>query len=88
MAQLLKHAVGPRELWALNSTPENRALRKRLTASLGARTARELLASKFRYGSAVAQIDYIKSRTDDADDTSAVNRLADQLLNEYGYLQG
>ncbi|EAY7405381.1 ATP-binding protein, partial [Salmonella enterica] len=88
VAQLLKHAVGPRELWALNSTPENRALRKRLTASLGARTARELLASKFRYGSAVAQIDYIKSRTDDADDTSAVNRLADQLLNEYGYLQG
>ncbi|EAS2062047.1 ATP-binding protein, partial [Salmonella enterica] len=32
VAQLLKHAVGPRELWALNSTPENRALRKRLTA--------------------------------------------------------
>jgi intracellular multiplication protein IcmB len=47
-----------------------------------------LLASKFRYGSAVAQLEYIKSRMDDTDNTSAVNRLADQLLNEYGYLQG
>ncbi|ECO1736909.1 IncI1 plasmid conjugative transfer protein TraU, partial [Salmonella enterica] len=85
---LLKHAVGPRELWALNSTPQNRALRNRLTASLGSRTARELLASKFPHGSAVAQIDYMKAKAGDDDGTSTVNRLADQLLNEYGYLQG
>ncbi|EBW3154843.1 ATP-binding protein, partial [Salmonella enterica subsp. enterica serovar Java] len=88
VAQLLKHAVGPRELWALNSTPENRALRKQLTARLGSRTARELLASKFSHGSALAQINHMKDKASGDDDTSVVNRLAEQLLNDYGYLQG
>ncbi|EBD3901224.1 ATP-binding protein [Salmonella enterica] len=88
VAQLLKHAVGPRELWALNSTPEDRALRKRLTEKLGSRVARELLATKFSRGSAKAQIEHMRNKANSEDDTSVVNRLADQLLNEYGYLQG
>ncbi|HCL5313166.1 TPA: hypothetical protein N2G38_005592, partial [Salmonella enterica] len=74
--------------WALNSTPENRALRKQLTARLGSRTARELLASTFSHGSALAQINHMKDKASGDDDTSVVNRLTEQLLNDYGYLQG
>ncbi|HIB1631954.1 TPA: hypothetical protein ACWV6Y_005972, partial [Salmonella enterica subsp. enterica serovar Muenchen] len=72
------------------STPPDRALRKNLTAKLGSRTTRELLASKFPRGSAVAQINHMKDKASGAgdDDTSVVNRLAGQLLNDYGYLQG
>ncbi|WP_387691534.1 ATP-binding protein [Photorhabdus sp. RM71S] len=88
VAQLLKHAVGPRELWALNSTPADRALRKALTAKLGTRTARELLAAKFPRASASAQLNHMKEQANSDDDESVVNRLADQLLSDYGYLQG
>ncbi|TBL62606.1 ATP-binding protein [Hafnia paralvei] len=88
VAQLLKHAVGPRELWALNSTPADRALRKRLTEKLGSHVARELLATKFPRGSASAQLNHMKDKASNDDDTSVVNLLANQLLSDYGYLQG
>ncbi|MDN6447984.1 MAG: hypothetical protein L0K39_00720 [Enterobacterales bacterium] len=88
VAQLLKHAVGPRELWALNATPADRALRKRLTEKLGSHVARELLATKFPRGSASAQLNHMKDKASNEDDTSVVNLLANQLLSDYGYLQG
>lgn len=88
VAQLLKHAVGPRELWALNSTPTDRALRAALTARLGSRAARELLATTFTQGSASAHLAHMKAQTREDDDDSVVDRLAAELLKHHGYLQG
>lgn len=88
VAQLLKLPVGSRELWALNSTPSDRALRKILTEKLGTKTARDLLSGAFPLGSAGAQIAHMKSQASADDDSSVVNRLADELLRNYGWIQG
>ncbi|MFO6428184.1 hypothetical protein ACLBOM_36610 [Escherichia coli] len=76
------------EPWALNSTPENRALRNLLTQKLGSAPARRLLATHFPQGSASAHIDNLKSQSRDDDHTSAVNKLAAELIARHGYLQG
>lgn len=78
----------PLKLWALNSTPENRALRNLLTQKLGSAPARRLLATHFPQGSASAHIDNLKSQSRDDDHTSAVNKLAAELIARHGYLQG
>ncbi|EMS0145164.1 ATP-binding protein, partial [Escherichia coli] len=88
VAQILRLPVGPLKLWALNSTPENRALRNLLTQKLGSAPARRLLATHFPQGSASAHIDNLKSQSRDDDHTSAVNKLAAELIARHGYLQG
>ncbi|HBE2242379.1 TPA: hypothetical protein KL325_005240, partial [Escherichia coli] len=50
--------------------------------------ARRLLATHFPQGSASAHIDNLKSQSRDDDHTSAVNKLAAELIARHGYLQG
>lgn len=87
VAQLLKNTVGPRCLWALNSTPANRALRNMLYAALDGHSARELLAAAFPGGSAEKHIKMLKERAGGDDEESAIRQLADELIARAGYLQ-
>ncbi|WP_439412594.1 ATP-binding protein [Enterobacter ludwigii] len=87
VAQLLKNTVGPRELWALNSTPVNRALRNMLYDALDGKSARNLLAKTFPGGSAEKHISMLKKKSRLDDNDSAVRQLADELLAGVGYLQ-
>lgn len=51
--QLLTSTLGPIELWALNTTAEDVAIRKQLYRRLSPRVARQVLARQFPSGSAV-----------------------------------
>ncbi|MCZ5534565.1 hypothetical protein O5560_26915, partial [Escherichia coli] len=58
LARILKFTVGPLELWALNSSPKDSALRKTLTNKLGSVRARKILAENFPRGSATSLIEH------------------------------
>ncbi|PHM37633.1 hypothetical protein Xmau_03851 [Xenorhabdus mauleonii] len=88
VAQLLKNTVGPRLLWALNSTPKNRALRNMLYETLDGKLARELLATAFPSGSAEKHIDMLKKKSNLEDEDGAIRMLANELLSKAGYIQG
>ncbi len=53
---LLYNTLGPIELWAFSTTPEDVGLRRRLYAKLGAAEARRRLATRFSGGSAKEDI--------------------------------
>ncbi|WP_426575585.1 ATP-binding protein (plasmid) [Xenorhabdus stockiae] len=88
VAQLLKNTVGPRLLWALNSTPKNRALRNMLYEALDGKSARELLATAFPSGSAEKHIDMLKNKNGHDDEDNIIRMLANELLTKTGYIQG
>jgi intracellular multiplication protein IcmB len=88
VAQLLKNTVGPLRLWALNSTPANRALRNMLYEALDGKTARKLLADTFPGGSAEGHIKMLKKRQGNDDESSAIRQLANELIAKAGYIQG
>lgn len=54
---LLYNTLGPIEMWAYDSTAENRALRDLLYERIGARDTLEALANRFPSGSAVEEIE-------------------------------
>nr|HEK8200846.1 hypothetical protein [Escherichia coli] len=54
---ILKNTLGPKLLWALNSSAKDRALRDVLYEELGTKKAREELANRFPMGSASSIID-------------------------------
>ncbi|HEY8963174.1 MAG TPA: type IV secretion protein IcmB, partial [Alphaproteobacteria bacterium] len=54
--QHLINTLGPVELWALSTSAEDVSIRNRLYDRLGARRARQLLASNFPGGSARSEI--------------------------------
>ncbi|HDL8497996.1 TPA: ATP-binding protein [Yersinia enterocolitica] len=88
VAQLLKNTAGPLRLWALNSTPANRALRNFLYDALDGKTARRLLADTFPGGSAEKHIQMMKKRAGNDDEDSVIRQLADELIAKAGYIQG
>ena len=88
VAQLLKNTVGPLRLWALNSTPANRALRNMLYDALDGKTARRLLANAFPGGSAENHIKMLKKRAGNDDEGGAIRQLANELIAKAGYIQG
>jgi intracellular multiplication protein IcmB len=82
--QHLINTLGPIELWALNTSAEDVALRNKLYAKLGAARARRLLAMFFQGGSARPEIRRrVVARTEagqgDAGSTSAV---MEEIANE------
>lgn len=85
IAQILKNTVGPRELWALNSTPKDSALRNRLYEQLDGRTAREILAENFPLGSAEKLIELRQNQAGENDHTNIILRLADELIASRGF---
>lgn len=81
--------LGPIEIWALSTTPEDTALRTMLYEALGSKAARGILARRFPSGSAR---DTIKRRLADMEDRGVaiddkvrgniVRQLADELIKE------
>ncbi|CFQ66584.1 conjugal transfer protein [Yersinia similis] len=85
IAQILKNTVGPRELWALNSTPKDSALRNLMYEQLDGRTAREILAENFPTGSAEKLIELRQKQAGENDHANIIRRLADELIASRGF---
>ncbi|AJD54393.1 intracellular multiplication protein IcmB [Thalassospira xiamenensis M-5 = DSM 17429] len=58
--QFLYNKIGPIELWAFNTTMEDRHLRETMSRSVGGQRARSILANRFPKGSAVNLIARMK----------------------------
>lgn len=84
LTQILKNTLGPKELWALNSTPKDAALRDLLYDQLDGRTARHLLAQAFPTGSAVKLIELREKQAGSHDNSNIIQRLADELIAGQG----
>lgn len=82
LARILKFTVGPHELWALNSSLKDSALRKILTKTLGSVRARKILAENFRQGSATS---YIEHRAEQHNSDNVIEELATELIRQQGY---
>ncbi|MDD3288891.1 MAG: type IV secretion protein IcmB [Alphaproteobacteria bacterium] len=82
--QHLVNTLGPIELWALSTSAEDVEVRTRLYASLGAETARQLLARFFPGGSARKEIRRrVVLRTEKGEvESGATSVVIDELVNE------
>ncbi len=85
LARILKNALGPLELWALNSSPVDSALRRVLYDAVSGATAREILAEAFPNGSAEKLIALRRKQAGDADDNNVIRTLANELIRQRGY---
>jgi intracellular multiplication protein IcmB len=83
VVQLLTNTVGPIELWAFSTTPEDMALRNRLYKLIGPYAARKVLAEHFPLGSALETIEHMKAQMSEKEDTSIVEKLALQIAGAY-----
>ncbi|WP_419793262.1 hypothetical protein ACN09C_26710 (plasmid) [Serratia fonticola] len=84
VVQILKNTLGPKELWALNSTPKDAQLRDQLYDRLDGTTARSILAAAFPTGSAERLIDLRQKEAKETDHSNVINRLASELIAERG----
>ncbi|MBD8792726.1 ATP-binding protein [Pseudomonas syringae] len=85
LARVLKNAMGPLELWALNSAPGNSALRRILYDEVGGATARAILASKFAQGTAEKLIALRQRQAQETNATNVTRTLASELIAQRGY---
>lgn len=85
LVRILKNALGPRELWALNSSPKDSALRKLLYEDVGGSTARAILAEAFPQGSATKLIELREKQNSESNQTSVIRVLADELIAKRGF---
>lgn len=85
LARILKNAMGPLELWALNSSPADSALRKLLYEAVGGRTARSILAAHFPQGSAGKLIELRQRQAQESDAGNVIRTLASELIAKRGY---
>jgi len=81
--QRLTNTMGPIELWALSTTPEDAALRDALYEIMPGKKARRLLATRFPTGSARDEIDRRKLQLgivgDEEEDNNVVLALAREI---------
>ncbi|WP_036288563.1 secretion protein [Methylosinus sp. PW1] len=88
--QMLVNTLGPIELWALSTTPGDRALRNRLYDRIGFREALRRLARIFPGGSAEKEIEERKAKRmrrgelDARAETGVIDELADELADARG----
>ncbi|HEY8260156.1 MAG TPA: ATP-binding protein, partial [Methylosinus sp.] len=88
--QMLVNTLGPIELWALSTTPGDRALRNRLYDRIGFREALRRLARIFPGGSAEKEIEERKAKRmrcgelDARAETGVVDELANELADARG----
>ncbi len=82
--QHLINTLGPVELWALSTSGEDVAIRNRLYTRLGARRARQLLASNFPGGSARSEIKRrVFARAESGEtQTTAVSAVVEEIVEE------
>ncbi len=88
--QMLVNSLGPVELWAFSTSPQDVALRSRLYKSVGPAEARRRLARVFPDGSAKDEIERRKQERQQAGEDEAraglsvVQDLADELVDGHG----
>ncbi|HFQ7030026.1 TPA: conjugal transfer protein [Yersinia enterocolitica] len=83
VCHILKNTVGVKQLWALNSSAKDRALRETLYKELGGKRSREILSSMFPLGSASGKIqEMIDSQGGDENDENEATTMALNLANE------
>lgn len=82
--QHLINTLGPVELWALSTSAEDVGIRNRLYARLGARRARQMLASNFPGGSARSEIKRrVFQRAESGEtQTAAVGAVIEEIVEE------
>lgn len=85
LARILKNALGPLELWALNSSPTDSALRRLLYEAVGGATARAMLAEAFPQGTAEKLIALRQKQAGEADENNVIRTLANELIARRGY---
>lgn len=85
LAHIMKNTVGPQELWALSTTPEDMALRRTLEKDVGDDTARRILGSHFPGGSAAKMIEHRRRTADDISSDNVIRMLANELIEKQGY---
>lgn len=86
LEQVLRLTLGPQELWAYSTTPEDVSLRTALSEIVGLNVALSLLASRFPSGSAKPHIEKLKTNSDKGDSggLSIVKELAIDLSRGQG----
>ena len=85
LARILKNALGPLELWGLNSSPADSALRRLLYEQVGGLTARAILAEAFPQGSAEKLIELRRKQAGERDTGNVTRQLAAELIAKRGY---
>lgn len=85
LARIVRFTLGPLELWSLNSDKKDGALRGHLSTAIGSARARQLLAEKFRHGSAKKLIEYRERNETARGDKGVIEQMADEMINELGY---
>lgn len=84
---LLTSTLGPIELWALNTTAEDVAIRKKLYQKIGPKEARLILAQKYPQGSAAADVENRKEKLRssgaivDADAGNIIDQVVQELVD-------
>ena len=85
LARILKNALGPLELWALNSSPTDSSLRRLLYEEVGGATARAMLAEAFPQGTAEKLVALRQKEAGEADENNVIRTLANELITRRGY---
>jgi intracellular multiplication protein IcmB len=85
LARILKNALGPLELWALNSSPIDSSLRRLLYEQVGGATARAILAEAFPQGTAEKLIELRRKQVGDVDAGNVTRQLSSELIAKRGY---
>jgi len=85
LAHIMKNTVGPQELWALSTTPEDMSLRKMLYEDVGDATARRILAIHFPGGSASKVIEHRRRTAGENASDNVIRTLANELIEKQGY---
>lgn len=81
--QVIRLTLGPTEMWAYSTTPEDVSLRDRVSSRVGLSNALLMLAKVYPRGSAVNDIQRMLSENDnDLDDMSAGNSIYDILAEK------
>lgn len=85
IAHILKNTAGPKELWALSSSPGDTALRDYLYEELDGATARDILAENFEHGSAQRVIEFRRKKAGEQDAGNVTRHLAREIIEKRGY---
>jgi len=85
LARILKNAMGPLELWALNSSATDSPLRRLLYEEVGGSTARAILADAFKQGTAEKLLALRQKQAGDTDTSNVTRTLANELIARRGY---
>jgi intracellular multiplication protein IcmB len=89
--QVLRLTLGPTEIWAYSTTPQDVSLRKRLSDKIGLNNALAILSTAYPKGSAKADIQKILADNSTALESADENQnmfdvLVDRLIKEHGKL--